>query len=109
MQQEIEQLEKLVSSGDINSGGLQHKQRLMNILRKQVEQKESQINEQKLELDSLNLELENKNKELEQVCYFFFNQNYKIKLSILKLLNDKKNLEQELLNQEELEKNADKK
>lgn len=72
MQQEIEQLEKLVASGDINSGGLQHKQRLMNILRKQVEQKKSQIEEQKLALDALNLDLENKNKELEIVCILIY-------------------------------------
>ncbi|RMZ98891.1 coiled-coil domain-containing 93 [Brachionus plicatilis] len=91
LQNEIEQLEKLAASGDSPAGGLQHKQRLINILRRQAEQKERQIDEQKSELDTLFQDLENKNKELE------------------KLLNDEKNLEQELVNLEDYEKSADKK
>jgi hypothetical protein len=55
IQQEIEQLEKLLASGaDTTSlGGFQHKQRLANILSKQIEQKETEISERTLEIDEL--------------------------------------------------------
>lgn len=53
MQQEIENLEKLAASGDISAGGFQHKQRLINILNKQIEQKEASLNEKQNELNEL--------------------------------------------------------
>lgn len=55
LHQEIEQLEKLLASGaDTTSlGGFQHKQRLANILSKQIEQKEAEISERSLEIDEL--------------------------------------------------------
>ena len=54
LQQEIEMLEKLASSGEGVSGGFQHKQRLLNFLNKQIEQKENSINEKKAEVLELN-------------------------------------------------------
>jgi flagellar biosynthesis chaperone FliJ len=54
LQQEIELLEKLAASGDVSIGGLQQKQRFINILNKQIEQKQSSLNEKQGEIDKMN-------------------------------------------------------
>ena len=53
LQQEMELLEKLAASGDLSVGGLQQKQRFINILSKQIEQKNTNISEKNDELDKI--------------------------------------------------------
>lgn len=67
LQQEIEQLEKLVASGEGSVGGFQHKQRLLNYLAKQIETKEAAISDKKTEIESVRLEVEQANEKINQV------------------------------------------
>ena len=53
MQQEIELLEKLAASGDVSVGGMQQKQRFINILNKQIEQKQANLKESQSEMDKI--------------------------------------------------------
>ncbi len=50
LQQEIEQLEKM-ATGEF--GGIQHKQRYINILNKQIEEKRSEIAEKQATIEKL--------------------------------------------------------
>ena len=67
LQQEIELLEKLAASGDVSIGGLQQKQRFINILNKQIEQKQSSLNEKQGEIDKMNQAIEGINDKLNNV------------------------------------------
>ncbi len=67
LQQEIELLEKLAASGDVSIGGLQQKQRFINILNKQIEQKQSSLNEKQGEIDKMNQAIEGINNKLDKV------------------------------------------
>ena len=67
LQQEIELLEKLAASGDVSIGGLQQKQRFINILNKQIEQKQSSLNEKQGEIDKMNQAIEGINDKLDKV------------------------------------------
>ena len=67
LQQEIEQLEKLTASGDISVGGLQQKQRFINILNKQIEQKQNNTTEKQIELNTLKLNTDSINERLRKV------------------------------------------
>ncbi len=51
LQNEIESMEKLAASGEGVGGGFQHKQRLINFLMKQIEQKEVSIGEKNAEIE----------------------------------------------------------
>lgn len=64
LQLEIDQLEKLLSSADgvKGLGGFQHQQRLVNIMNKQIEQKEAALAEKRQEKESL----QQKQNELEK-------------------------------------------
>lgn len=70
MQQEIDQLEKLAASGADSLGGLQHKQRIINILSKQIEQKQSDLDEKKIEINKLNETVESAKQNYTNVKYF---------------------------------------
>lgn len=72
MQLEKEQLEKLVASGDMSVGGYQHKQRLVNILNKQIEQKENSLNEKQTELEQLKQQAETYSEKLKNVIFSQF-------------------------------------
>jgi flagellar biosynthesis chaperone FliJ len=63
----MEQLEKLATSGDFSLGGLQHKQRLINVLNKQIEQKNEALNEKQTEIDKLKENMESINQNLNKV------------------------------------------
>jgi molecular chaperone DnaK (HSP70) len=63
----MEQLEKLATSGDLSFGGLQHKQRLINVLTKQIEQKNQSLQEKQAEIDKLKENMEALNKNLNKV------------------------------------------
>ena len=73
----MDQLEKLASSGNDALGGLQHKQRLINILNKQIEQKQADLNEKKTEIQKINQNLEALNQDFSNVY------SYEIKLELL--------------------------
>lgn len=71
LQQEIELLEKLAASGDVSIGGLQQKQRFINILNKQIEQKQSSLNEKQSEIDKINQTIEGINERFNKVKLIF--------------------------------------
>jgi flagellar biosynthesis chaperone FliJ len=60
-------LEKLATSGDVSLGGLQHKQRFINVLNKQIEQKNEALNEKQSEIDRLKESMEVLNENLNKV------------------------------------------
>lgn len=60
-------MEKLATSGDVSLGGLQHKQRLINVLNKQIEQKNEALNEKQSEIDRLKESMEVLNENLNKV------------------------------------------
>jgi hypothetical protein len=95
LQKEIEQLEQLASStDDINGGGggFQHKQRIKNILTKQIEQKQKQFNDKQSELnDFQQTTINNLNSKIDQ------------------LQNEENDLNEKLKNLEITEQNVDKK
>ena len=67
LQQEIELLEKLAASGDVSVGGLQQKQRFINILNKQIEQNHANIKEQQEEVDKINKNIDDINQKFKKV------------------------------------------
>ena len=72
LQLEIEKLEKLAANSDGVGGGFQHKQRLFNILSKQIEQKEISINEKRTEIEDFKALFEKANEQLLIVGSFNF-------------------------------------
>lgn len=67
LQHEIDQLEKLAASGNETLGGLQQKQRIINILNKQIEQKQTDLNDKRAEINKMNESLEVLNKNFAEV------------------------------------------
>lgn len=57
----------MAASGDVSIGGLQQKQRFINILNKQIEQKQSSLNEKQAEIDKINQTVEEINERLNKV------------------------------------------
>jgi hypothetical protein len=70
LQKEIEELEKLVASGDLSVGGFQQQQRLINVFNKQIEQKQSLLDEKQQEIDRFKSKLEEVNEKLNKVSSF---------------------------------------
>jgi hypothetical protein len=68
----MEQLEKLATSGDASLGGMQHKQRVINVLNKQIEQKKEALNEKQSEIDNMKKNLETESKNMEEVYNAIF-------------------------------------
>ena len=60
-------MEKLAASGDSSVGGFQHKQRLINVLSKQIEQKQSLSNEKQVDIDKLKEKLKGLTDEFDKV------------------------------------------
>ena len=65
----MEQLEKLATSGDLSLGGMQHKQRHINVLNKQIEQKKSDLSERQKEIDHLKENMESINENMNKVNF----------------------------------------
>ena len=57
----------MAASGDVSIGGLQQKQRFINILNKQIEQKQSSLNEKQSEIDKINQTIEGINEKFNKV------------------------------------------
>ncbi len=83
LQNEIESLEKLVASGEGVGGGFQHKQRLINFLMKQIEQKEISITEKKAEIDNVKSTVAKAQQKLDDVNNCFKNFKTILKLSYI--------------------------
>jgi hypothetical protein len=68
LQVEIESLERLMASGEGGvGGGVQHKQRLINFLIKQIEQKEVSIRDKKSEIELVETDYEKSKQKLSSV------------------------------------------
>lgn len=72
LQLEIDQLEKLLSTdGAKGLGGFQHKQRLANIIGKQIEQKEAALSDKLKELDEIKAKESNLKTNISEVILLF--------------------------------------
>lgn len=60
-------MEKLAASGNESLGGLQQKQRIINILNKQIEQKQTDLNDKQAEINKMNESLKVLNKNFAEV------------------------------------------
>lgn len=72
LQLEMDQLEKLLASGGEGLrglGGMQHQQRLINIMSKQIEQKEAALGEKRAELDAIQQKLDSLQKSTSDVNF----------------------------------------
>jgi len=66
--QEIDQLEKNPNAND-SFGGLHHKQRIFNIIRKQIEQKEKELDKRNQDIEDLNEKVQFQFQTFEKVVY----------------------------------------
>jgi hypothetical protein len=67
LQHELDQLDKL---GEMGGGA--HKQRLINVLNKQIEQRESLIGEKRSEIEGLEKKLGKSREKIDQVIFTFY-------------------------------------